>query len=341
VDYDNIETALQLITQTAATINNRKRHLEELTTAARELENITEFVDGGLRPADSVPPYTLFCYHRLTAHPSEKSVEDLRLYVFSHFLLESRNKLVENTPSPAASPSAARLRSFSGSSSLSQLALTTVTPQTVTDVHRFADYHITFLEHPSERDFSLQFIPLAERPDTAVFFRRYTAASGADKMEIKDQLLKQAAFHALACPPRNLALVIEVISGHDLPVADLNGFSDPFCKLRYGATRYQTATIYKNLNPVWNSRPFSFVLTDELPFIHISVWDEDLVGKDFLGSLDIPIEYFASLTTPVSLQDFWIHDTRYANHTGRLRLRISVQADASMQGSFPGIKLRE
>ena len=47
-------------------------------------------------------------------------------------------------------------------------------------------------------------------------------------------------------------LTIEVISASDLPSADIQGSSDPYCKIKCGSFKQQTKAIQNDLNPVWN-----------------------------------------------------------------------------------------
>eukprot|EP01133_Synstelium_polycarpum_P014077 gene14077-16593_t len=77
-------------------------------------------------------------------------------------------------------------------------------------------------------------------------------------------------------------VTVRLISGKNLVAADVNGTSDPYCKIR--SQGYPTALlskcIQKNLNPVWNQNmhiKLANVLTD---IIHFEVYDKDALGKD-------------------------------------------------------------
>ncbi|CAG8564901.1 11112_t:CDS:2 [Ambispora leptoticha] len=86
-------------------------------------------------------------------------------------------------------------------------------------------------------------------------------------------------------------LRIGVLAARDLAAADKDGFSDPYVVVRVGNQKYQTQVINKNLNPVWN-RVFDAKLGPEkIPqHITITVWDEDRIGRDFLGEVTIPLK---------------------------------------------------
>ncbi|KAJ8252127.1 hypothetical protein COCON_G00214390 [Conger conger] len=84
-------------------------------------------------------------------------------------------------------------------------------------------------------------------------------------------------------------LQVKVIKATDLPAADLNGKSDPFCVLELGNDRLQTHTIYKNLNPEWN-QVFTFPVKDIHDALEVTIYDDDGdKAPDFLGKVAIPL----------------------------------------------------
>jgi GTPase-activator protein for Ras-like GTPase/C2 domain len=73
--------------------------------------------------------------------------------------------------------------------------------------------------------------------------------------------------------------------------ADLNGLSDPQCKLTFGALKKKTRIVKKSLNPIW-SEDFAFKVTSEQlaadPNLYVEIWDWDrLSSSDFMGSVTI------------------------------------------------------
>ncbi|CAG8441474.1 13515_t:CDS:2 [Ambispora gerdemannii] len=86
-------------------------------------------------------------------------------------------------------------------------------------------------------------------------------------------------------------LRIGILAARDLAAADRDGFSDPYVVVRVGNQKYQTQVISKNLNPVWN-RVFDAKLGPEkIPqHIVVTVWDDDRIGRDFLGEVTIPLK---------------------------------------------------
>ncbi|KAF9159899.1 hypothetical protein DFQ26_006074 [Actinomortierella ambigua] len=82
---------------------------------------------------------------------------------------------------------------------------------------------------------------------------------------------------------------IYIARAKDLVSRDRNGFSDPYVKITIGGHRFTTHVIYKTLNPVWDAayefdvEPLSLPETVQLVF-----WDKDRIGKDYLGTVNIP-----------------------------------------------------
>jgi hypothetical protein len=85
-------------------------------------------------------------------------------------------------------------------------------------------------------------------------------------------------------------LNMRVLKGNDLAIQDLNGFSDPYCKVYIAGQKMKTSVQYKNLNPVWDEQ-LDFKLHDKMDdSIRVEVWDHD-VGRthDFLGQFHLQL----------------------------------------------------
>ncbi|KAI8821406.1 phosphatidylserine decarboxylase-domain-containing protein [Fimicolochytrium jonesii] len=89
---------------------------------------------------------------------------------------------------------------------------------------------------------------------------------------------------------KSLTLRVKVISARDLVAKDRRGTSDPFVVLKLGGQTCKTKVVSKNLNPTWNEE-FDFVLTPVLfdASLDLTLWDKDLIGKDFLGQISIKV----------------------------------------------------
>ena len=84
----------------------------------------------------------------------------------------------------------------------------------------------------------------------------------------------------------------QVLHANKLRAADVNGSSDPYCKVKLGRFKAKTRTLKKTLEPEWNET-FMFVLeADDLalmggvPVLSFEVWDHNLLARDyFLGEV--------------------------------------------------------
>ena len=54
--------------------------------------------------------------------------------------------------------------------------------------------------------------------------------------------------------PLQGAVLVELKSAKDLPAADNNGLSDPYCKLLLAGTTKKSVIQYDTLSPVWNEK---------------------------------------------------------------------------------------
>eukprot|EP01094_Clydonella_sp_ATCC50884_P029028 TRINITY_DN892_c0_g1_i1.p1 TRINITY_DN892_c0_g1~~TRINITY_DN892_c0_g1_i1.p1 ORF type:complete len:569 (-),score=165.69 TRINITY_DN892_c0_g1_i1:308-2014(-) len=85
---------------------------------------------------------------------------------------------------------------------------------------------------------------------------------------------------------------VRIIQGRNLAIRDSNGLSDPFVRVSTssGSQAFQTKVVKKNLNPTWNETfcvPVGDPAKDKLV---LRAYDKDLLKKDKLGSLEIPLQ---------------------------------------------------
>ncbi|KAM9816149.1 multiple C2 and transmembrane domain-containing protein 2-like isoform 1-T2 [Syngnathus typhle] len=84
-------------------------------------------------------------------------------------------------------------------------------------------------------------------------------------------------------------LQVKVLKANDLPATDINGKSNPFCEMALGNSKLQTHTIYKSLNPEWNTA-ITFPVKDIHDVVELTILDENGdKAPDFLGKVAIPL----------------------------------------------------
>ena len=117
-------------------------------------------------------------------------------------------------------------------------------------------------------------------------------------------------------------LRVEVLDADDLPAADRNGKSDPYCKFTMnGKEVYKTKTIKKTLHPAWNEFFEVPVRSRTAANLKADVYDWDFADKaDHLGASQIPLE---------ALQPFQATETvlKLDGKSGVLRLKMLFKPD--------------
>lgn len=117
-------------------------------------------------------------------------------------------------------------------------------------------------------------------------------------------------------------LRVDVLDATDLPSADRNGKSDPFCRFMLeGEEVYKTKVQKKTLHPAWNEFFEVAIPSRTAAKLQVTVWDYDFADKpDFLGATDINLE---------SLDPFKASEARYIldGKSGTIRLRLLFRPD--------------
>ncbi|KAJ5806811.1 Tricalbin [Penicillium riverlandense] len=87
-------------------------------------------------------------------------------------------------------------------------------------------------------------------------------------------------------------LRVEVLDAADLPSADRNGYSDPYCKFRLADKEvFKTKTQKKTLHPAWNEFFETPIKSRIGADFHVDVYDWDFGDRaDFLGATSIDLE---------------------------------------------------
>jgi Ca2+-dependent lipid-binding protein len=93
-------------------------------------------------------------------------------------------------------------------------------------------------------------------------------------------------------------LRVDVLDAAELPAADRNGFSDPYCKFRLGEeTVFKTKVQKKTLHPAWNEFFETPIKTRIGANFHVDVYDWDFGDSaDWLGAAAIELEELEPFT---------------------------------------------
>lgn len=126
-------------------------------------------------------------------------------------------------------------------------------------------------------------------------------------------------------------LRVDVLDAADLPAADRNGYSDPYCKfVLNGKDIFKTKTQKKTLHPAWNEFFETQVRSRTAAKFDVNIYDWDFGDKaDFLGSAAINLE----ILEPFLAQEVTLG---LDGKSGAIRLRMLFKPDyvtRSRQGS--------
>ena len=133
-------------------------------------------------------------------------------------------------------------------------------------------------------------------------------------------------------------LRVDVLDGADLPSADRNGYSDPYCKFKLnGKEIFKTKTQKKTLHPAWNEYFETPITSRTGADLKCDVFDWDFGDKaDFLGGTPIDL---------TALEPFQPKEVTYPldGKSGAVRLKLlfkpsyvarSRQGSSTFHGSF-------
>lgn len=114
----------------------------------------------------------------------------------------------------------------------------------------------------------------------------------------------------------------DILDAAELPAADRNGFSDPYCKFYLNGTQlFKTEIQKKTLHPAWNEFFETKIPSRTAAQFRVEVWDWDRGDKDdLLGAADIPlgaIEPFQSQEVALGLD----------GKSGTIRLKLLFKPD--------------
>ena len=105
---------------------------------------------------------------------------------------------------------------------------------------------------------------------------------------------------------------LKIIEGKDIPIMDIGGLCDPYCKIFFGKQKAQTRIIDYTLKPRWRQQ-FSFDIIDiNNDFLFIQLFDHDVIGKDEIIS-DLTIKL--NELKPGKIIDKWYEMNPIVNKT--------------------------
>jgi hypothetical protein len=131
-----------------------------------------------------------------------------------------------------------------------------------------------------------------------------------------------------------------IYQARQLEAADLSGLSDPFIVVRCAGQSVQTSIKEQTLNPVYYStKCLSILLPNPLslaPNVVLNVFDNDLLGKTFLGRLSVPISMVQSMNPSIDeLDPKWFELADIQGNPGQGSVLVSFQLFPMEMSTLP------
>ena len=104
---------------------------------------------------------------------------------------------------------------------------------------------------------------------------------------------------------------------------DLNGFSDPYCKMQIiGDRTFTNSSIkYETLSPYWDEK-FKFILTNyETDIFKLDLMDKDKISDDLIGSVNLQVNQYKI----DKVYRKWIKVQNKGKKTGLIKVQITVK----------------
>ncbi|GJE89731.1 phosphatidylserine decarboxylase-like protein [Phanerochaete sordida] len=133
-----------------------------------------------------------------------------------------------------------------------------------------------------------------------------------------------------------VVLRVQVIGCHDLLAKDRNGASDPFVVVSVLSRKQHTPVAKRTLNPTYPAKeatfdfPIYLSLAEKLGVVELVIWDKDMLRKDYLGEVGIPLEDWFRDDNAYDFNDpdnkpftFNVVSTRTSTHaTGTIQVKL-------------------
>ncbi|EPQ52482.1 hypothetical protein GLOTRDRAFT_140216 [Gloeophyllum trabeum ATCC 11539] len=139
---------------------------------------------------------------------------------------------------------------------------------------------------------------MAPAPKKALKLRR-ALKSAASAARLPTRVTAGRSVNAFAPIPGELPVVflrVQVLGCKDLLAKDKSGNSDPFVVVSLLSTKHQTPVVKRSTSPIYAEKeatfdfPIYLSLAEKLGVVELVVWDKDMLKKDYLGEVSLPLE---------------------------------------------------
>ena len=88
---------------------------------------------------------------------------------------------------------------------------------------------------------------------------------------------------------------LKIIEAKNIPIVDIGGTCDAYCKIKFGQQKVQTRTIDNSLTPHWRQQFFFDIIDIQQDYLFIQLYDYDTLTKDeLIADLEIKTQLLES-----------------------------------------------
>ena len=143
-------------------------------------------------------------------------------------------------------------------------------------------------------DFYIKNLPFGIVKDDWIHFNPVKGVPKGGLVHIQYHLASPGSYAFVDKPFTAKNFNIKIVEAKEVKSMDLNGLSDPYCKMSIiGDRDFKKTTIkYKTLSPYWNEN-FNFLITNyETDIFKLELMDKDIFVDDEIGSINLEIKLF-------------------------------------------------
>ena len=181
----------------------------------------------------------------------------------------------------------------------------------------------------STYDLEMNSLMLGNVYDEWINFYPVKGVSKGGEVHLKYNLAPPGSYAFVVNIKDTLVFHIHIIEAKDVKSMDLNGFSDPYCKMQIiGDRTFTNSSIkYETLSPYWDEK-FKFILTNyETDIFKLDLMDKDKISDDLIGSVNLQVNQYK--IDKVYRQ--WIEVQNKGKKTGLIKVQITVKKKSCEQ----------
>ncbi|KZT23286.1 hypothetical protein NEOLEDRAFT_1180161 [Neolentinus lepideus HHB14362 ss-1] len=135
---------------------------------------------------------------------------------------------------------------------------------------------------------------MAPAPKKALKLRK--ALKSAARLPTRVTGGRMNAFAPIPGELPTVSLRVQVLGCKDLLGKDRAGSSDPFVVVSLLSTKHHTPVAKRSTNPIYPEKeatfdfPIYLSLAEKLGVVELIIWDKDMIKKDYLGEVSLPLE---------------------------------------------------